>query len=212
MKILTFETGPFMENTYLLIKEGKALLIDPGFADAAEYSDFKKALGREQAELAAVILTHAHVDHVLGLDRVLSDFNTEVYLNTDDLYLWNNFGNQARLYGFNASDFAFTPEKLPSDRTFNIGPFHFICLHTPGHAPEHTAFYFEEDEALFAGDALFRGSIGRTDLYKGDFEVLKKSIQERIYTLPERVTVYPGHGPSTTVGHEKSSNPFVRGV
>tara|TARA_R110002124_G_scaffold280666_1_gene454126 strand:- start:2570 stop:3199 length:630 start_codon:yes stop_codon:yes gene_type:complete len=209
MDIKIFEVGPFAENTYLLIKDEKAILIDPGFSNESEYQSFKKVIG--STKLEAIVLTHSHVDHVLGLQRVLKDFEVKVYVNTDDLFLWENFGSQATMFGLNQVGFSFRPEALPKDAEFEIGEFKFHCLYTPGHSPDHTSLYFEDEGLVIAGDALFKGSIGRTDLYKGDFEVLEKSIQEKLYTLPEETKVYPGHGPSTTVEHEKENNPFVKG-
>lgn len=209
MDIKIFEVGPFAENTYLLIQDDSAILIDPGFSNETEYQSFKSTLGSQR--LSAIVLTHAHVDHVLGLQRVLKDYDVKVYVNTDDLFLWNNFGSQATMFGLNQVGFSFTPESLPKDKKFEVGGFEFECLYTPGHSPDHTSLYFKDENMVIAGDALFKGSIGRTDLYQGDFEMLEKSIQEKLYTLPDDTKVYPGHGPVTTIGFEKKNNPFVKG-
>ena len=207
MEVNTYEVGPFLENTYLLSEGEQHLLIDPGFSTEPEYQKFKNTLS---GELRAIVLTHAHVDHVLGLSRVLRDFEVPVYLCNEDRFLWDNFGSQAQMFGINQGGFDFEPETLPSEGDFNIGDFTFSCLYTPGHAPDHVSLYFESDELVIAGDALFKESIGRTDLYKGSFEVLEKSIKEKLYSLPEGTTVYPGHGPVTTIKHEKKHNPFVK--
>ncbi len=210
MKIRYFEVGPFLENTYLLINGDEAILVDPGFSNESEFLSFKNELSSFGAELQAIVLTHAHVDHVLGLQRVLKEFPVKVYLNTVDLFLWNNFGDQAQMFGLNQVGFSFTPEQLPESGSFSISSFKFECLFTPGHAPDHTCLYFEDYGFIIAGDALFKESIGRTDLYKGSFETLEKSIREKLYTLPNQTRVYPGHGTSTTIGHEKEFNPFVK--
>ncbi len=210
MVIKIFEVGPFMQNTYLLIKEGEAILVDPGFFTESEYQLFKKTLNKANAQLIAIVLTHAHVDHVMGIHRTLNDFDVKVYLNTDDLFLWQNFGAQTRAYGINQPDFDFIPENLPKDDAKILGKFNFECLFTPGHAPDHTSLYFAQEKVLISGDAIFKESIGRTDLYKGDFELLSASIRTKLYTLPEETVVYPGHGPSTDIGHEKRNNPFAR--
>ena len=210
MKIRYFEVGPFSENTYLLIQENEALLFDPGFSNESEFDSFKADLSTFGAELKGIVLTHAHVDHVLGLQRVLKEFPVKVYLNTDDLFLWDNFGDQAQMFGLNQVGFSFSPEKLPQSGLFSISSFKFECLFTPGHAPDHTCLYFEDFGFIIAGDALFKESIGRTDLYKGNFETLEKSIREKLYTLPNQTKVYPGHGASTSIGHEKAFNPFVK--
>tara|TARA_R110001599_G_scaffold1889_4_gene9722 strand:- start:148325 stop:148954 length:630 start_codon:yes stop_codon:yes gene_type:complete len=209
MDIKIFEVGPFAENTYLLMDGESAILIDPGFSNETEYQSFKTTL--KEATLEAIVLTHAHVDHVLGLQRVLKDFDVKVYVNNDDLFLWNNFGSQATMFGLNQVAFSFTPESLPKDEEFEVGGFKFECLYTPGHSPDHTSLYFKDEDIVIAGDALFNGSIGRTDLYQGSFEVLEQSIKEKLYTLPGNTKVYSGHGPATTIEAEKVNNPFVKG-
>ena len=211
MKLKTYTVGPFSENTYLLSTENESILFDPGFFDPVEYRTFKEDLDDSGSELIAVILTHAHVDHLLGLDKVLKDFDIPVYLNHSDLYLWENFPNQAQMFGFRTAGFDFIPEPLPEQKDFQLGEFQFDVLYTPGHAPDHVSIYFKDEGLLISGDALFRQSIGRTDLYKGDFDTLAKSIREKLYTLPDDTVVWPGHGPSTTVEFEKEQNGFVKG-
>ena len=211
MKIETFEVGPFFENTYLLQKDGNALLIDPGFYNAGEFANFTQTLEQSGCELKAIVLTHAHVDHVLGIHQTLKNFDIPVYLNIEDLFLWENFGNQATMFGLHQVGFSFTPQSLPESGDFSFAGFTFECLHTPGHAPDHTSLYFSNEGVCISGDALFRESVGRTDLYKGDFQLLEKSIREKLYTLPEQTVIYPGHGKTTTIAHEKQHNPFVKG-
>lgn len=210
MHIEVFEVGPFLENTYLLIKHNQAILVDPGFSSEKEYDVFLKKLDESNSTLIGVILTHSHVDHVLGLQRVLRDFEVSVYLNTEDLFLWKNFGKQATMFGLRQIEFSFEPKALPKSDEFTVGCFTFKCLFTPGHSPDHTSFYFKNEGFCIAGDALFKESIGRTDLYKGNFELLAQSIKEKLYTLPDEVVIYPGHGPITTILHEKKNNPFVK--
>lgn len=211
MKITRFEVGPFAENTYLLTEDNDALLIDPGFSNEKEFKQFRSELANSGSLLKAVILTHAHIDHQLGLPAVLKAFDVDVYLNHTDLTPWNNISQQARMFGLQADNLDFTPNELPGKGTFSIGSFQMDLLYTPGHAPEHVSIYFEDDDVVLAGDTLFKQSVGRTDLYKGDSNLLKKSIREKLYTLPDETIVYPGHGAVTTIGEEKRNNPFVRG-
>ena len=208
MEIQKFEVGPFLENTYLLTKGSEHILVDPGFSREPEFQEFKNSL---TVELKAIVLTHAHVDHILGLKRTLRDFDVPVYYCKEDRFLWENFGSQSQMFGINQGGLDFIPENLPTDDVFEIGSFTFKCLYTPGHSPDHLSLYFEDDGVLLAGDALFKESIGRTDLYKGSLEVLEKSIREKLYTLPAETVVYPGHGPETNIAHEKKNNPFVQG-
>lgn len=210
MKLKSYTVGPFSENTYLLSTDRESILFDPGFFDPAEYKTFKSELDESGSNLIAIVLTHAHVDHVLGLEKVLKDFDVPVYLNHSDLYLWENFPDQAQMFGFRTAGFDFIPDPLDEQKNMQIGEFTFDVLYTPGHAPDHVSLYFAGEEMLISGDALFKQSIGRTDLYKGDFDTLAQSIREKLYTLPDDTTVWPGHGPSTTIGFEKDENGFVR--
>lgn len=212
MTLKKFEVGPFAENTYVLSKNGSCIVVDPGFSTESEFQAFQKTISDSNENLIAVLLTHAHVDHVLGLQRLLKDFKVPVYLNIEDLFLWENFGSQATMFGLRQIGFSFTPEPLPASGKFKIGEFEFECLYTPGHSPDHISFYFENDQLVIAGDALFRESIGRTDLYKGDFELLEQSIQDMLYSLDDDIKVFPGHGSFTTIGHEKRNNPFVKAI
>jgi glyoxylase-like metal-dependent hydrolase (beta-lactamase superfamily II) len=210
MQLHSFTAGPFKENTYLLVEQDEALLVDPGFAEPSEFTAFQQELGDKQAELKAVLLTHAHVDHLLGLPNVLEVYDVPVYLNDADRYLWHNFAPQSEMFGFRSENFGFEPEELPAQKDWKIGSFRFDVLFTPGHAPAHVSLYSKEDQFIIAGDALFKEGIGRTDLYKGDIELLTQSIRKKLYTLPDETIVYSGHGPSTTIGHEKAHNPFVQ--
>lgn len=209
MDIYSFTVGPFAENTYLLINEGEALLVDPGFTSSNEFDEAKSVLESKDASLVGILLTHAHVDHALGLPFVLNYSQVPVYLSDKDRYLWNNFASQASMFGLNVEGFDFTPDILPIKSNWSVGNFTFDVRYTPGHAPDHVSLYHKGSRTLIAGDALFKEGIGRTDLYKGSMETLKESIQTQFFTLPDETTVYPGHGPKTTVGHEKKANPFV---
>lgn len=210
MEIFSFTVGPFAENTYLLAQDEKTLLIDPGFFEEPEFQAFREKLDEIESKLLAVILTHAHVDHVLGLQKVKDYYEVPVYLSNADRYLWNNYVSQAGMFGFRAEGFDFDPEPLKEQEGWSIGPFVFDLLYTPGHSPDHISLYDKSEGVVIAGDALFKEGIGRTDLYKGDFQVLEKSIREQLYSLPDNTVVYPGHGPKTTIGYEKKHNPFVK--
>ncbi len=213
MQIHSFTVGPFAENTYLVTKTKgeQALIIDPGFVEDAEFEKVKAKIQNDDLLLQAVVLTHAHVDHVLGLQKVLDEFDVPVYLSDKDRYLWNNFPSQSAMFGFQSDEFSFDPEPIPIQPDWSIGNFLFDVRYTPGHAPDHVSLYSKSDGIVIAGDALFKEGIGRTDLYKGDLNTLEQSIREQLYPLPDDTVVYPGHGPKTTIGHEKQSNPFVNG-
>lgn len=209
MHIETFTVNTFSQNTYLIYEDSRALLIDAGFGQASEFNKLTGLLKAQKLELKAVLLTHAHIDHVLGLQRVLDTFDVPVYLSHADLSLWENVSMQGNFFGVPMEKFDFTPEPLPHDQPVSLHGFDLISLFTPGHSPDHLAFYAEESGFVVAGDALFQGGIGRTDLYKGNFDVLADSIRRKLYTLPEKTLVYPGHGPRTIISHEKKFNSFV---
>lgn len=212
MQIDVFQVGPFQENTYLLRKDGNAILVDPGFSNRVEFERFRNALG-EQTQLLAVLITHAHIDHVLGIPYIRSNWpDAPVLMGHRDLSLWRNMGVQSVAFGFPQLALGEDPGELLIDQVRSIGPFTFKTLFTPGHSPDHCSFYFDGEEAVFSGDVLFKGSIGRTDILKGDLPTLEASIRTGLYSLPDRVAVYSGHGPATTIGAEKRDNPFVRAV
>jgi len=208
--IQSFTVGPFAENTYLLAEANRAILIDPGFSTKEEFEQVTAAVASRELALQAVVLTHAHVDHILGISLVRESFDAPIYLSDKDYYLWENFASQSRMFGFQRKPFNFVPEILPISEEWKVGGFTFDVRYTPGHAPDHISLYSREDGLVIAGDALFKEGIGRTDLYHGDMNTLQRSIREQLYSLPDETTVYPGHGPETTIGHEKKANPFIK--
>ncbi len=210
MQLNRYTVGPFAENTYLLSEGSETLIIDPGFTEEKEYERVKSHIQKEGLNPIAIVLTHAHVDHVMGVQKVLDDYDLPVYLSDKDRYLWDNFSSQAAMFGLRTESFSFDPKPLEVQPNWEIGNFTFDIRYTPGHSPDHVSLYSKPEEIVIAGDALFKEGIGRTDLYKGDFKVLEKSIREQLYALPDETVVYPGHGPETTIGHEKKSNPFVK--
>ena len=211
MHVIKFTVNPFYENTYLIHKEEVALLVDPGFTSKTEQQTFTHYVQEHNLNLQAVVLTHAHVDHILGIDFIMDNYGADVYLSHKDLYLWENAAQQAAMFGISLDQPKITPFCLEADKEVEIGDFKFKTLFTPGHSPDHLSFYFHDQQKLIAGDTLFKQGIGRTDLYKGDFSLLEKSILEKIYTLPDNTEVLPGHGPATTIGFEKQHNSYVRG-
>lgn len=212
MEIVSFTVNPFMENTYLLIEDQKALLVDPGFADASEWEPAARKLADSGAKLLGVILTHAHIDHILGIPllRKIVDPDLQVWMHPEDKYLWDYSEAQALMFGIRIEDLGQDPMPIIVGKNWEIDRFVFEVRFTPGHAPGHVVFYLKDEGILIGGDTLFRDSIGRTDLYGGDFNQLEQSIRTQIYTLPDDTRILPGHGPETTVGYEKKHNPFVK--
>ncbi len=207
MRVETFVTGPFQENTYLVFDESssKAALVDPGDDAARLLSE----IGKLGLELEAIWLTHAHVDHVGAVAAVQQATQVPIYLHPADLPLYRNASRQAALYSLSITQPPEPDYELAEGMTLTLGPAKWSVMHTPGHAPGHVVIY--SDDVAFVGDCLFAGSIGRTDLPFSDPKLLLQSLS-RIAALPQRTRVLPGHGPATTIGEELDSNPFLVGL
>lgn len=206
--VLTLTNGAFAENAYILAdrESGAAVLIDPG--EEAEL--FLRRLATERLALEAVWLTHAHVDHVLGVGRVLAAHPVPLYLHPADRPLYDGLPEQAGWFGLEAEAPPPPDHDLADGQRLTLGGLVFEVLHVPGHTPGHVVFVGHG--VALVGDVLFAGSIGRTDLPGGETQTLLASIRERLLPLPEETIVYPGHGPETTIGHERRTNPFLTGA
>ena len=207
MDILAFTGGPFAENTYVILcGDGKsALLVDPGAA-APEALDVIEAKG---LEVPAILLTHAHLDHIDGLAEAKRRTDAPVYLHPADRTLFDNAGSQAAMFGVPFEDPPPPDFDLVPGEPLTFGGETFEVLFTPGHAPGHVTFVAKSAPVAIVGDVIFAGSIGRTDLPGGDLKILMESIRTQVLTLPGATRLYPGHGPETTVQHEARTNPYV---
>ena len=210
MKVTCFELGPVATNAFLLWEEGgkDAALVD---APQGARRAIQPALEEHGLKLTQLLLTHGHWDHMAGAAR-LKDKDIETWGHQADREL---FAEPAVMSAFAMPGMSFDPVEI--DHWVDEGDVIEVLgrqvevRHVPGHCPGNVLFYFPDEKMAWVGDAIFAGSIGRTDLPGGDFEVLAKAIRERIYTLPDEVALLPGHGPSTSVGREKATNPFVSG-
>lgn len=206
LNVQTLTVGPLQENCYLLTEAAtrQAVLIDPG----DEAARIIAALGT--FDLAAVWLTHAHFDHIGALAEVHRRFPVPVYLHESDRELFARAAESAAFFGLSLEQPDLETTPLTHGQTLTLGPHEATCRFTPGHAPGHMAFYLPEHRLVFSGDALFQGSVGRTDLPGGDLAQLLASIRRELLTRPDETRVLPGHGPETTVGAERRMNPFLR--
>jgi glyoxylase-like metal-dependent hydrolase (beta-lactamase superfamily II) len=198
----------FMENCYLVgsREASEAVLIDPG----EEADLFLRRLDHEGLELKQIWLTHGHVDHVDGVQHVVRETGADVFLHPEDRILYDAYAAQRAKYGLQVVDTPPPPDHdLAHGDELRVGEFTFTVRHVPGHSKGGVAFVGHG--VAFSGDALFMGSIGRTDLPGGDMDTLLSSIHEQLLSLPDDTIVYPGHGPETTVGTERSTNPFLTG-
>lgn len=196
-----------MENCYLLSgPEGGALLVDPG----DEAQRLWEAVGRSGRQLEAVLLTHAHFDHVGALSELLEMAPVPVYLHPADRVLLDHAASSAAAWGIEIRQPHVETIELAHGQRLSLAGLEIDCLHTPGHAPGHVAFHLPGHDLVLGGDALFHRSIGRTDLPFGDSSQLLGSIRRELLTLPPETTVCPGHGPNTTIGAEAKWNPFLQ--
>ena len=205
-EVVTLTNGPFAENCYLVAdpERAEAVLIDPG--DESEL--FLARLARERWTLSAIWLTHAHLDHVTGVAAVKAATGVPVHLHPADRALYDATPQQAKMFGLTAEAPPPPDADLADGQTLTVGGHAFTVLHTPGHSAGGVTF--AGHGLAFVGDALFAGSVGRTDLPGADTRTLLQSIRDRIFALPNDTIVYSGHGPATTIGEEKRSNPFVK--
>lgn len=207
MLIESFPVGPLQCNCSIIAcqETGQAAVIDPG----GDPAHILEALQRHGLECKYLLHTHAHFDHVLGARAVKEATGAKICLNEADQWLYDNLAKQGGLFGFQTSD------PLPVDRYLNdqeeieLGKLKTTVIHTPGHTPGSVCFSLAAKESiLFAGDTLFRRSIGRTDLWGGSFEEIIESISERLFSLDDSTVVVPGHGAQTSIWEEKRENPF----
>ncbi|MCB1668994.1 MAG: MBL fold metallo-hydrolase [Porticoccaceae bacterium] len=205
--VKTFPVGPIQCNCSIIGDPvtKKALVVDPG-GDADKIIALLKEL---DLKVVAIIHTHAHLDHILAAGEIKKATGAPIYLHEEDRFLWDMLDQQCAMFGIPYSPIPDPDHYLADDQ--DLGCCGGVAIHTPGHTPGSTSFWFEESKTLIAGDTLFKGSIGRTDLWGGDFDTIAKSIKERIYSLDEEAEVITGHGPSTTIGDEKVGNMFVKG-
>ena len=209
-RIQTIPVGPLQCNCSILLDEatGEALVIDPG----DEPEKILQALEAMKARPVALLHTHAHFDHISGTRGVKEKTGAAIRLHPADQPLYDALPDQAAMFGIPAGEPLPIDAPIADGETISFGGHSVTAIHTPGHTPGSTCYLLSgERPALFAGDTLFRRSIGRTDLWGGDTDTILDSIRTRLYSLDENTPVVCGHGPGTTIGEEKRANPFVRG-
>lgn len=212
LKIKRFVFSPFYENTYLIwdVSTKDAVIIDPGCYDENERITLDQFISKESLQIKYLINTHCHIDHIFGNAYIKEKYNPTFIAPEKDLFMLDLMIDTAKSYGVE-----FTPSPKPDkliDETesFILGESIGKFIFTPGHTPGEYCLYFEKDKICFTGDVLFRSSIGRSDLWGGDYETLLNSIRTRLFTLPDDTIIYPGHEEQSTIGDEKENNPFFK--
>lgn len=209
INIKQFVFNPFMENTYVVYDDNKnAAIIDPGCYEGYEQDELVNFIKSEGLNVQQLINTHCHIDHVLGNAFVKDKFGVELYMHENDLPVLQAVPSYSAAYGFANYQTSQPDHFLKEGDIHKIGNIEFEVLFLPGHAPGHIGFMNESEKVFIGGDVLFDGSIGRTDLPGGDHDTLISSIQNKLFKYNDEVKVYSGHGPETTLGKEKATNPF----
>jgi hydroxyacylglutathione hydrolase len=207
MILETLTVGPFQENCYVIGDREMGAIVDPG----DEATRIALAVEQTGLEIGQILVTHAHIDHVGAVGALADEYACPVLMHTEAEPMLEHLPTQAMMMGLRFGKVPAVDRHIEDKEVLEVGGLKLKSLYTPGHAPGHLAFYVESEGLVLSGDALFAGSVGRTDLFGGDMEVLMRSINERLLTLPDETTVYPGHGPRTTIGDERAYNPFLRG-
>ena len=211
LHIKTFAFNPFSENTYIIYNDDKeAFIIDPGNFQIHETQQIESFLDDNQLKVKNILLTHAHIDHVLGLQWAYDKYDVPVLLHLNDKELLDRAPMSAMQFGFAFTPFVGNLKFLNEGDIIKLGDEEFKILFVPGHSPGSIAFYNEKEAFVISGDVLFYGSIGRTDLYKASYEQLIDSIKTKLLVLDPDTKVYSGHGDPTTIGFEKDFNPFLK--
>ncbi len=209
LQVKSFTFNPFEENTYIVFDESKdAVIIDPGCYEPYEQKMLESYIDIEGLTVTKLLNTHCHIDHVLGNHFVKTRYNVSFLMHAADLPVLRAVKSYASNYGFPGYTEVLPDEMLKEGDIVAVGSGRMSVLFLPGHSPGHIGFYSADERILLAGDVLFCRSIGRTDLPGGDMETLLTSIHQKLFGLPDDVVVHPGHGPTTTLGEEKISNPF----
>jgi hydroxyacylglutathione hydrolase len=205
-----FTFNGFQENTYILFDETKeCVIIDPGCYSAEEENELNSYIETNELKPVKLLNTHCHIDHVLGNSFVASKYNVGLEMHEKDLPTLHATPEYGHLYGFNIDKSPEPSVFLNDGDKVKFGASELDVLFTPGHSAGHIVFVDHDQKFIINGDVLFQGSIGRTDLPGGDYNTLINSIKTKLLTLPEDYTVFTGHGASTTIGFEKSNNPFL---
>ena len=209
--IQPFVFNPFSENTYVVFNENKnAFLIDPGNFNEQETAVLERFISENHLNIQNILLTHAHIDHVLGLQWAFDTYKVPVLMHQLDEEILERNPMSARQFGFFFKPFEGEIQFISENETVQLDDDVFKIYHVPGHSPGSIAFHLENQKKLISGDVLFEGSIGKTDLYKGNFEELIDGIKTKLLVLDEETIVYSGHGDETTIGFERDYNGFLR--
>lgn len=201
----------FGENTYIVFDETKeCVIIDPGCSNTYEENIVKEFIETNNLNPVLLLNTHCHIDHILGNSFIKQQYQIPFYINQHDEPVLKSGESIAQMYGISYTKSPVPDKFIDENDIIKFGNTELNILFTPGHSPGSVCFVHHDSKAVIGGDVLFNGSIGRTDLPGGDFDILQNSIINKLYILPDEYVVYCGHGEETIIGNEKHNNPFVR--
>lgn len=210
--VKAFTFSPVQENTYILYNEQKkAFIIDPGCYFDEEREELASFLQQTQLTPVQLLNTHCHLDHVFGNKWIYETYSLELHLHADEKQVLDYAPASGLMWNLPFDNYNGPLNWLNEGDEIVMGEDKLTVLFTPGHAPGHVCFYCKAQNFVIGGDVLFRESIGRTDLPGGHHQTLLNSIRSNLFVLPNETIVYSGHGPATTIGHEKKHNPFLAG-
>lgn len=208
-KIEIFIFNSFQENTFLLYDESKeCIVIDAGCNEEQEYKQIDSFITENNLTLKSIINTHCHIDHIMGNAYLVNKYKVPSIAHKEDMPLLERSNDMAMAFGLNVQEPPIPNQLVIEGDEIRFGNTVLMVKHVPGHSPGSIALYNVKDQFVIVGDVLFNGGIGRTDLPGGDYDTLITSINDKLFTLDDNVKVYPGHGESTSIAKEKSTNPF----
>lgn len=212
LRLKQFTFNPFSENTYLWINEhNECWITDPGMYGTEEEKVLIDYIEQNGLKPQQIINTHGHIDHIFAVDALKAKYNIPFGIHTLEQPILDNAVDSAMMFGFKFSVAPKPDFYLEDGQILQLGDDQIEVRLAPGHSPGSVVLYYAKGNLAVSGDVLFKESVGRSDLPGGNHDVLMKSIQTQLYTLPNATEIYSGHGPSTTIAHEKQYNPFVRG-
>ncbi|MFW5822139.1 MAG: MBL fold metallo-hydrolase [Tangfeifania sp.] len=210
IEIKKFTVNPLQENTFLISDEtGECIFVDPGFYFPVEHDEIKNYISENDLKPVMIANTHCHFDHIMGVEFIREEYKIPFVAHPDDAFWIKKAIDQGKMFGFDMKPVSSPDSFFSEDEKLKFGNTELDIIHVPGHSPGHVVFYSEKEKILIAGDVLFHGSVGRSDLPGGDHATLISGIKEKLFKLPDETKVYCGHGPETTLGFEKQSNPFL---
>lgn len=209
LTVKPFVCNPFSTNTFVVHGDSEAVIVDASPLSGAELDAVYRYVAAKELTVVRALLTHAHIDHVFGCGPLAERFDVTWEVHPADMPLYLQAPQQAAMFGVAFRGGPVPAATLDEQTEIAFAGTSWQVVHTPGHSPGSVSFVDRANGFVLSGDVLFRGSVGRTDLWEGSYPVLIESIEENLMTLPDDTVVFSGHGPSTTVGHERKTNPFL---